>query len=206
MMRLARRAVLSLALALAAGSALADEAPPKAPATAPGDMSLGNPKAKVQVIEYASASCPHCARFATEVFPTFKQKYIDTGRVHYTLRELLTPPVTVAAAGFLMARCAGPSNYFKVVDEVFRSQSRWTEGAQIKPIFVEIAKNNGLSEAQLDACLQDKKAIEALDARVKAGQAAGINATPTFFVNGKLVAEGEITMQKLDAAIAAAKG
>lgn len=204
MMRIARRAVLGLALALAAGSALAD-APPTAPGQAPGDMSLGNPKAKVHVVEYASASCPHCARFETEVFPAFKQKYVDTGRVRYTLRELLTPPVSVAAAGFLLARCAGPDHYFKVVDEVFRSQSRWTEGAPIKPIFVEIAQQNGLDEAKLDACLKDKAAIDALDKRVRAGQATGVKATPTFFVNGKMVAEGEITLQQLDAAIAAAK-
>jgi len=57
-----------------------------------GDMTLGNPRARVQVVEYASASCPHCAAFNAEVFPRFKKKYIDSGQVHYTLREMLTGP------------------------------------------------------------------------------------------------------------------
>src|SRR5580698_5039034 len=67
---------------------------------APDDMTLGNPRAKVTVIEYASASCPHCAHFNNEVFPAFKAKYIDTGRIHYVFREFLTPPAEVAAASF----------------------------------------------------------------------------------------------------------
>src|SRR5271170_7604643 len=79
------------------------------------DMSLGNPTAKVTVIEYASASCPHCARFNNDVFPAFKTKYIDSGRIHYVFREFLTPPVEVAAAGFLTARCAGKDKYFSVL-------------------------------------------------------------------------------------------
>jgi len=117
-----RRLLLSAVLALAAGAALAAPATKLPPA--PGDMSLGSPKARVQVVEYASLSCPHCARFNAEVFPAFRAKYVDTGKVRYTLREMLTPPAEVAAAGFLMARCAGPGKYFKVVDEVFRIIAR----------------------------------------------------------------------------------
>lgn len=190
---------LAVALTVAAGSSLA--APAKLPAQA-GDMTLGSPKAKVQVIEYASLSCSHCANFHNDVFPAFKAKYIDTGKVHFTFRELLTPPAEVAAAGFLLARCAGPTKYFKVVGEVFASQERWTEG-DLKPIFVEIAKANGLSEAQFDACLTDKAALEALNGRVKAALDLGVNSTPTFFVNGKKI-EGEMSLQQLDAAITAA--
>jgi len=115
---LGRRLVLIAALALAAGPVGA------APAKPPADYSLGSPKAKVQVVEYASLSCPHCAKFNEEVFPAFKAKYVDTGQVRYTLREMLTPPAEVAAAGFLLARCAGPAKYFGVVDAVFRSQPR----------------------------------------------------------------------------------
>jgi protein-disulfide isomerase len=191
-----RRQVLAFAVAalLAAGPAAA------APA-ASGDMSLGSPRAKVKVVEYASLSCPHCAQIHQTVFPEFKRKYVDTGRVHFTLKEMLTPPAQVAAAGFLMARCAGPSKYFKVVDEVFQSQPRWRSG-NIKPIFVEIARANGLSEAQFEACIADEKAQAALDARVGQAVAAGVDSTPTFFVNGKRV---EVkSLADLDAAIAAA--
>jgi protein-disulfide isomerase len=195
-----RRLVLAAALALSAGAVLA------APAKPPGDMSLGSPKAKVQVVEYASLSCPHCARFNNDVFPAFKARYVDTGQVRYTLREMLTPPAQVAAAGFLLARCAGPGKYFKVVDEVFRSQPRWTQGdGDIRPIFLEIANNNGLSETQFDACLKNPDSLAALQSRVQAAVDAGVNSTPTFFVNGKKVGEGEMSLEQLGAAIAAAR-
>ncbi|WP_436009710.1 DsbA family protein [Phenylobacterium sp. LjRoot219] len=196
-----RLALISALAAAVAAAAPALAAPAKLPAQ-PGDMSLGSPKAKIQVVEYASMSCSHCASFHTEVFPAFKAKYVDTGKVRFTLREMLTPPAEVAAAGFLMARCAGPSKYFKVVGEVFESQARWNDG-DLKPIFVDIAKANGLSEAQFDACLTDQASLEALNGRVKAALDSGVNSTPTLFVNG-VKFEGEMSLQQLDAAIAAA--
>jgi protein-disulfide isomerase len=199
--------VLGAAAVLPAAARTPDRAQAKAAAgkavAASADMSLGSPRAKVQVIEYASLSCPHCARFNNEVFPAFKAKYVDTGQVRYTLRELLTPPAEVAAYGFLMARCAGPKSYFKVVDEVFKSQPRWADG-QIEPIFLQIAKDNGLSKEQLNACITSKANQAALRARVEAAVNAGVNSTPTFIINGKKH-EGEMTLEELDAAIAEAK-
>jgi protein-disulfide isomerase len=194
-----RRLLLSAVFALAAGAAAAAPVKPLPPA--PGDMSLGSAKAKVQVVEYASLSCPHCARFNSDVFPAFKAKYVDTGKVRYTLREMLTPPAEVAAAGFLMARCAGPGKYFTVVDQVFRSQSTWSE--DIKPVFLGIAKANGLSDAQFETCLSSQAGFAAINARVKAAIDAGVSSTPTFFVNGKRY-EGVLTLKQLDDAIASA--
>lgn len=199
-----RRRLLSLILSagLAAGGAVAATPASTKLAPQPGDMSLGSPKAKIQVVEYASLSCPHCARFNADVFPAFKAKYVDTGKVRYTLREMLTPPAEVAAAGFMLARCAGPAKYFKVVDEVFRSQSQWD--GDIKPVFLSIAKDNGLTEAQFEACLTDQENLKGVNARVKAAIDAGVSSTPTFFVNG-VKYEGEQSLEKLDAAIAAAR-
>jgi protein-disulfide isomerase len=196
---LSRRAAVALAAALVTGIAGAAVA---APSPQPDDMSLGNPKAKIQVIEYASMSCPHCAHFNEAVFAPFKAKYLDTGKAYYTLKEMLTPPETVAAAGFLTARCAGPGKYFKVVDEVFRSQARWETGS-IKPIFLEIAKANGLTEDQFNACLTDQKALDGLEARVKrAAEQDGVQSTPTIFINGKKVEKVMETLADMDAAIA----
>lgn len=173
---------------------------------APGDMSLGNPKAPVHVVEYLSLTCPHCAEFHEQIFPAFRAKYIDTGRVYFTVRELLTAPANVAAAGFLMARCNGGGRYFQVVDQVFKSQSRWKPGAPIKPIFVEIAKANGITEAQFEACLTDEKAQNALESRLTyATQTDKVTGTPTFFVNGVLVPADHVpSLAELDAAIAKA--
>jgi len=194
-----RRAALTLAIGLlAAGGAVA------APAVLADDMSMGSPTAKIQVIEYASLSCPHCGHFNETIFPSLKSKYIDTGKVRYTLKEMLTEPTTVAAAGFLIARCAGPAKYFTVVDQVFRSQPRWQSG-NIKPIFREIAAANGVDEAHFDACLTDQAGIEAISARARrAAEQDGVNSTPTLFINGQKLEGVPQTPQDLDAAIAAA--
>lgn len=197
-MGLVRREVLAGAVALAAAG-------PSMAAPAPGDMTIGSPKAPVEVVEYLSLTCPHCAHFNEEVFPALKAKYIDTGKVKWTFRELLTPPAQVAAAGFLIARCAGPQKYAKVVDEVLRSQPRWTSG-NIKPVFIEIAKANGLTEAQVDACLGDQAAIDAMEGRIKyAVETDKVQGTPTFFVNGqRLDDKGVPDLAQMEAAIAAA--
>lgn len=206
--------LLAAALAAPASAAAAPAASAKAAAvrwpSAPGDMNLGDPNAPVRVIEYLSLTCPHCAHFNDEVFPLFRKKYVETGRVYYTVRELLTAPAQVAAAGFLMARCGDGSKYFTIVDQVFRSQPRWQAG-QIKPIFLEIAQANGFTEAQFEACLTDEKAQDALEARLTyANETDHVTGTPTFFVNGLLMPNDHVpTLAELDAAIAkalAAKG
>jgi protein-disulfide isomerase len=188
------------ALGLAASAVGAATA---APTALPDDMTMGNPKARIEVVEYASLSCPHCAHFDETIFPTLKAKYIDTGKVRYTLKEMLTEPMNVAAAGFLTARCAGPAKYFTVVDQIFRSQPRWTSG-NIKPIFQEIAAANGVDEARFDACILDQAGFQAINARAqRATQQDGVDATPTLFINGKRIATPQ-TPAELEAAIAAA--
>jgi protein-disulfide isomerase len=173
--------------------------------SAPGDMNLGNPRAPVHVVEYLSLTCPHCAHFNETTFPAFKAKYVDTGRVYYTVRELLTAPAQVAAAGFLMARCGDGSHYFAIVDQVFRSQPKWQSG-QIKPIFLDIAKANGLTEAQFNACLTDEKGQDALEKRIQyAVETDHVTGTPTFFVNGVQIPNASVPeLADLDAAIAKA--
>lgn len=169
------------------------------------DMVMGNPKAKVTVVEYASGSCSHCARFHTEVFPAFKAKYVDTGQVKYVFREFLTEPVQLAAAGFLTARCAGKDKYFSVLDGVFRSQQEIFATGDMRGPLVRVAKSAGMTEEKFMACVSDEKALKALSARVeKFGKQDNITGTPTFIINGKKL-DGEQSMASLDAAITAAK-
>jgi protein-disulfide isomerase len=172
---------------------------------AQGDMTLGNTKSKVQVVEYASASCAHCARFNSDVFPAFKAKYLDTGKAGYTLKEFLTPPEQVAAASFLIARCAGKDKYFTVLDAIFKSQPEMFQSGDFRGVLLRIAQSAGMTEAQFNTCVSDPEALKALNARVqKAIDVDKVSSTPTFFVNGKKVGEGEMTLAQLDKAIAEA--
>jgi protein-disulfide isomerase len=157
---------------------------------------LGNPKAPITVIEYASASCPHCARFNNNVFPEFKAKYIDTGKVRYALRELLTEPQDFAAAGFLTARCAGKANYLNAVDAIFHDQEKMYQSGDLIGGLQAVGARFGLSKADIDTCLRDPKAVAALKSRVAAAEQAGVDSTPTFIINGKKL-EGEVGLGDL---------
>ena len=182
MKTLAGLAIAAAALTLAAcggGSGAAE-----------GDMAMGAPEgAKVTVVEYASPTCVHCAAWQNNTWPAFKAKYVDTNKVRYVFRELPTPPAEIAAAGFLMARCAGPDKYFDVIHELLANQAEWQSGA-ISPraSLVKTAGGFGISEAQFQECVTDEKAVAALEKRVQAAVSAGVTGTPTFVVNGKTVA------------------
>ena len=185
-------AVLSLAACQKAGTGAASG----------DDMTMGNPKAKVTVVEYASVACPHCARFNNDVFPSFKTKYIDTGLVHYVAREALTGEPTVAAAGFLLARCAGKDKYFAVTDAIYRAQDQIFQTGDVHGVLLHIAQSAGLSGEQMNNCITDENAIKALNDRVeKYSKLDGVDSTPTFIVNGKKMTPGEVSLAQLDAVI-----
>ena len=169
------------------------------------DMSLGNPAAKVTVMEYASASCPHCADFNNTVFPAFKAQFIDTNKIHYVFREFLTPPQDVAAAGFLTARCAGKDKYFSVLDAIYRGQQAMYQSGDVHGTLLRIAESAGLTEPQFTACINDPKAIQALSDRVETyAKRDNITGTPTFIINGKAL-DGEQSLASLTTAINAAQ-
>jgi len=172
------------------------------------DMSLGNASAKVTVIEYASVACPFCAKFNNESYPAFKAKYIDTGKIHYVFREMLVGDdneVTMAAAGFLMARCAGKDKYFSVVDAIFHGQQAMEQSGDVKGGLMRIGEAAGMSDSQFNTCINDDAALKALNDRVQTYSTRdGIDSTPTFVINGKKLA-GVPTLASLDRAVAAAQ-
>ena len=196
MIRAAVSLALGAALALCASLALAAVTDPQA-----DDMSLGRPAAKVTVIEYASVGCPHCAKWANEVFPAFKAKYVDTGKVRFVMRELLTGDPTLAAAGFMVARCAGPDKYFDVVDGVFQHQAEmFAPGASRGDLLAAVARSAGMTDAAFQTCLTTQANLDALNARADRHHQDGIDSTPTFFVGDQRL-DGEAPLDQLGAAI-----
>ena len=202
---LSRRLVI--AAAMLASLAACNKSGSSVGAPGPEDMTMGNANAKVLVAEYASVACPHCAAFNNDIFPAFKAKYIDTGKVHYVLHEMLVggqSEQALAAAGFLLARCAGKDKYFPVVDEIFHAQSAIFASQDLRGGLLRIAQSTGMTEPQFNACVGDQAALKALDARVVAAGKDGVDSTPTFIINGnKLI--GEQTLAKLDKATSAAE-
>jgi protein-disulfide isomerase len=183
-----RLGLVFFALIAAAGLRAASAAPKAdpAPLLAP-EMVLGNPKAKVTVIEYASASCPHCAHFNNDIFPEFKKAYIDTGKVRYVFREMLTDPAPFAGAAFLIARCAGPGQYFPVLDTVFHEQDAIYQSGDLAGGLLKIAEQYGLSKEQVASCTADEKSVQALNDRMAQADKDGVNSTPTFLIGDKRI-------------------
>ena len=173
-------------------------------AVAADSMVMGKADAPVTVEEYASTTCSHCGRFNADVFPAFKAKYIDTGKVKYVFHEFLTDPPAVAVAGFLTARCAGKDKYFSVIDALFRSQEEMYRTQDPRGTLLKVAQSAGMTEAQFNACVNDETAQKAIATRVQAAVDRGVSSTPSFFINGKKMKEGEMTLEELDAAVAEA--
>ena len=184
-------------------SAPAHAAPASAPVVSP-DFVMGRPGAPVLIEEFASMSCTHCARFSNDVFPALKARYIDTGKARYVLRPLLTPPQNVAAAGFLLARCAGPSGYYNVIEGFFRRQDEAYRTEDVRSALIAAAEEGGVSGPAFNACLSDPKGQQALDAELAKAEGRSVDSTPTFFFNGVKAKAGEMTLKEIDAAYAAA--
>jgi protein-disulfide isomerase len=159
-----------------------------------GDIMIGSDKAPVTIIEYASMTCPHCAHFSETTYPELKKRYIDTGKVRYTLRTF--PLDALAAAGFMMARCGGNDKYMPIVETLFAKQPEWLVKEPLAPM-KEIGKQFGITEDAFNQCLANQKMLDSIQAvRDHAVQKLGVNSTPTFFVNGKRMV-GDLSIDQL---------
>lgn len=190
------------ALVFAAVGALAVSACNNADsATAAGSVpTLGKADAPVTVTEYASVTCGVCAAWDEQVWPQFKAKYVDTGLVKYELREMLTPPNQVSAAGWLIARCAPDDKYFDVVRAIYRGQTEMGQSGDYRGVLLRVAQSAGMTEQQFEQCVGDEDELVALNGRVEDAVERGVQGTPTFFINGKKH-EGGNAIEDLDAAL-----
>jgi protein-disulfide isomerase len=155
-------------------------------AAAPADPrmvehGLGNPKAPVRIDEYYSLDCPHCAAFVIETLPKLTADYIDKGKVYLVLHDF--PLHEPALQATMLARCAPPERFFPMVDTLFHVQQGWVGSL---PALKQQAKFAGLTDAAIDACLNDRGLEDAiLGERLKAEKEVQIEATPTFIFNQK---------------------
>jgi protein-disulfide isomerase len=152
------------------------------------DMTLGNPDAKVKVMEYASFTCPHCANFHSTVFKDLKKDYIDTGKVQFIYREVFFD--RYGLWGAMVARCGGEMKYFGVSDILYTTQKEWA-GSDDPNVVVgnlkKIGRTAGMDDAQLDACLKDGATAQALINHYEANMKEyDIKGTPTLVINGTI--------------------
>ena len=163
------------------------------------DMALGDPNAKVKIVEYMSMTCSHCSDFHIKTFDEIKTKYIDTGKVYFVIREFPLDPL--AAAAFMLARNAPGGKYFEVVSNLFKTQSEWAFVEDPLAGLRNVSKQFGYSPATFEATLTDQKLLDDLNAtRKRGGDEFGITGTPTFFINGQREV-GFMSVEELSAKI-----
>ncbi|HWW65629.1 MAG TPA: thioredoxin domain-containing protein [Sphingomonadaceae bacterium] len=191
--------------------------------TADGAYILGNPAAKVRIVEYLSFTCPHCAHFAAEAMPPLTADYIRPGLVSIEARHALRDPADFAAA--LLTRCAGPSTYFAAAGRVFAGQETWfpklaayeqANQDKLKAMSHDealsaiagaagLASIAGVPADRAKACLADKAEQDRLGKMAtEAWTGRKIEGTPSFLLNGTLLAgtaTWEALKPKIDAAL-----
>lgn len=160
------------------------------------EMTQGDANAPIKVIEYASMTCPHCASFHNRTYHELKEKYIDTGKVLFAFREF--PLDQVAATVAVLARCAPEDKFFNVIDVFFKTQPQWRSSTNPLEGILEIAKQVGFTQQSVEKCLQNQEVIDGVNTIRKHGiEVMKVEATPTFFINGKKVS-GSLSIDAFD--------
>lgn len=175
------------------------EAPTLAEILHPGplpEIMIGKADAPVTVVEYASLTCPHCAKFHKEVFPQFKREYLDTGKVRLIMREF--PIGRTSGMATIIMRCTKPEKQVELIGKFFAQQDTWvSQEVRLDPIF-NVAKQVGMTRAEFDACQQNQSIIQSLKAIKERGRKLGIIGTPNFFIQEKRI-KSTLTMDDIRA-------
>jgi protein-disulfide isomerase len=201
-------------------AAAATKAAPKAAArdwsrivtvTPEGGFRMGNPAAKVKVVEYGSLACPHCRHFEETGYRPLVQRYVRTGQASYEFRNLLLNGPDIAVS--LLTRCSGPANFFPMSEVVYANQAQWSgkiqqafsglsdaQKAEMEKMtdqqrvikyadlgdLAQLGGRFGVTPAKARQCLADPNALTRLIEMTQAANKAGVDHTPTFFINGKI--------------------
>lgn len=172
--------------------------------TEEGGFRMGNPNARVKLVEYVSLTCEHCAAFAAHGLPQLLQNYVQHGEVSLEFRNYYRDGVDIAAA--LLSRCAEPRPYFDFTYALYAQQRQWMgrvaaitaaqrqEMASLPPLAVAgriipllgldtIGARYGVTPQRRQACL-NQAGLDQLQAMHDAAVAQGVTGTPTFLING----------------------
>ncbi|MFC6445390.1 DsbA family protein [Shinella zoogloeoides] len=171
------------------------------------DMALGEANAPVTIVEYMSTTCPHCAAFHNNTFDAIKEKYVDSGKVRFILREFPFDPR--AAAAFMLARCnpqdttklTEAAQYFPMISMLMKQQETWAGAQDGREALLQMSKLAGFTQESFQACLTNQKLLDDVNAvRERGAKEFGVAATPTFLINGKRYS-GDMSVDTMSALI-----
>jgi protein-disulfide isomerase len=141
-------------------------------------------------------TCSHCAAFHEETWPSLKERYVDTGKVKFILREFPLDPLSAAA--FMLARCLGSDKRDALIGQLFDEQKNWAFVEKPGAPLLALVKQAGMSQTEIENCLKDQELFNSLNkSRDLAASRLAIDSTPTFFVNGRKMT-GELPIGEFD--------
>lgn len=160
------------------------------------DRFIGNEDAKVTVIEYSSPTCSHCGNFHNNVYPQFKEQYIDSGKIRFVVRPFVRNILDAVVYMLAASQEEGVNvDYYEILKVYFASQRTWASSETPRDAIAEIALNNGFTQETFDASLTNQALFKELELlRTQAIEEFNLSATPSFFVNGKLI-EGVVPLE-----------
>ncbi len=156
---------------------------------APDDHVIGDAKAPITMIVYASVTCPHCSDWFTDHWPAVKKELIDAGKIRFVFREIPTAPAQLSMIGFMMAECAPKEDYFTVVLNQMENQKtifKQAEAGKAREEFDKIGKLAGLDTPEaIQACLENQDKLAHIHLSSERGTAAKLDGVPGFYINGE---------------------
>ena len=159
------------------------------------EKKIGDESASIKMIEFASLTCGHCAKFHNEVFPLIKENYIDTGKVSFVYRDF--PLDKFALKASVIARCSGNDRFFSFLRVLYNKQKDWTRTEDPFKSLLKIAKLGGLKNDEIKVCVGNKSIEDGiLRERLNSTKTYEIKATPTIYFNEEKY-EGDLTFEAL---------
>lgn len=163
------------------------------------EKTIGSKNAKIRMIEFASLTCGHCAKFNNEVISKIKKKYVDTGKLNFTYKDF--PLDKIALKASIIARCSGNKNYFNFIDVFYKKQKDWIKTKDPFKSLLKIAKFGGLKDEEIKVCIGNKSIEDGiLKNRLKYSKNFDIKATPTIYFNRKKY-NGDLTFEAIESKI-----
>ena len=159
------------------------------------EKKIGTEEANIEIIEFASLTCGHCAKFHNEVFPKIKKEFIDTGKVSFIYQDF--PLDKFALKASVIARCSGEKKFFSFLKVLYSKQKDWTRTEDPFRSLLKIAKLGGLKNEEIKVCVGNKSIEDGiLKQRLNASKKFDIKATPTLYINGEKY-DGDLTFEAL---------
>ena len=156
---------------------------------------LGRDDAPIQVIEFFSMTCSHCASFHTNTFPEVKTRLIDEGVVRFEMRAF--PLDGLALRAHAMARTVSVEKYFPLVNMLLEKQSSWADAADPIDALQKLGRRAGISSSEFDATMRNRPLLESIvQMRQDAGQDFDVKATPSFVINNETTISGSLSFEE----------